>query len=84
MASEIPVTDVHGKAADETNSASDTESVHGRLCLYCKDKPLEYETEGCRHAGACKKCAMKTGMEGNAKSVANSFPAGAVFELGCV
>mmetsp|Transcript_97205 Transcript_97205/g.253300 ORF Transcript_97205/g.253300 Transcript_97205/m.253300 type:complete len:89 (+) Transcript_97205:17-283(+) len=43
-------------------------------CLYCRKQPVEYETDGCQHAAACKKCAMKTATGGKCKVCGELFP----------
>ncbi|CAE7887454.1 unnamed protein product [Symbiodinium sp. KB8] len=42
-------------------------------CLYCKRAPRTYETDGCGHEAACKKCAMKTATGGKCKVCGQLF-----------
>ncbi|CAE8682258.1 unnamed protein product [Polarella glacialis] len=57
----------HHIATDYINAAA--KKCHRRdACLYCKKEPREFETEGCGHAAACKKCAMKTATGGKCKA----------------
>ncbi|CAJ1349923.1 unnamed protein product [Effrenium voratum] len=42
-------------------------------CLYCKKEGREYETDGCGHEAACKKCAMKTATGGKCKVCGQLF-----------
>mmetsp|Transcript_11972 Transcript_11972/g.18946 ORF Transcript_11972/g.18946 Transcript_11972/m.18946 type:complete len:88 (-) Transcript_11972:82-345(-) len=44
------------------------------MCLYCKSVPMEFETGGCGHAAACKRCAMKTATGGKCKICGQMFP----------
>ncbi|CAE7183567.1 unnamed protein product [Symbiodinium pilosum] len=42
-------------------------------CLYCKKERRMYETDGCGHEAACKKCAMKTATGGKCKVCGQLF-----------
>mmetsp|Transcript_137443 Transcript_137443/g.342864 ORF Transcript_137443/g.342864 Transcript_137443/m.342864 type:complete len:80 (+) Transcript_137443:61-300(+) len=42
-------------------------------CIFCKSAPIEFETNSCGHAAACKKCAMKTATGGKCRKCGQMY-----------
>eukprot|EP00928_Gymnodinium_smaydae_P039855 TRINITY_DN27139_c0_g1_i1.p2 TRINITY_DN27139_c0_g1~~TRINITY_DN27139_c0_g1_i1.p2 ORF type:complete len:129 (+),score=20.09 TRINITY_DN27139_c0_g1_i1:38-424(+) len=61
-------------APGAASGAAAVGSAGERLCLYCKKAPIEFKVDGCGHAGACKRCAMRTATGGKCKVCGELFP----------
>lgn len=60
--------------SDDGGAGTDDDERSGKVpCLYCKKEKITYATYPCNHAGACKKCAMKTGSGGKCKKCGAFF-----------